>query len=99
MAGRGKAALYDLMHSADVSEVIAADINFDGLQEYIRSTPYAHDVQCEQVDSADVDSLDRLLAQGFDVAIDLGDPLLRDNVATAAVRHGVSVVNGGLHDA
>ena len=91
---QGKAALHDLMHSADVSEVIAADINFTGLQAYIRSTSYAHDVQCQHVDAASADSLDRLLSQGFDVAIDLGNPLLRDNVAAAAVRHGVSVVNG-----
>lgn len=91
---QGKAALYDLMHSADVSEVVAADINISGLQAYIRATPYAHDVQCEHVDSASAESLDRLFSQGFDVAIDLGDPLLRDNVAAAAVRHGISVVNG-----
>ena len=90
---QGKAALYDLIHSTDVSELVAADIDLAALQVYVRSQPYANDIRCEQVDAASAESLDRLMSQGFDVAIDLGNPLLRDNVVAAAVRHRVHLVN------
>lgn len=90
---QGKAALYDLVHSKDVSEVVAAAIDFTGLQVYIGGKPYASRVRCEQVDSRSAESLDRLMAQGFDVVVDLGNPLLRDNVAAAAVRHKVHLVH------
>jgi len=90
---QGKAALYDLVHSKDVSEVVAADIDFTGLQTYIGGKPYGSMVRCEQVDSKSGESLDHLMSQGFDVVVDLGDPLLRDNVAAAALRHRIHLVH------
>ena len=90
---QGKAALYDLVYSQDVAEVVAADINFIGLQAHVGGTPYASQVRCEQVDSTSAESLDRLMSQGFDVVVDLGNPLFRDNVAAAAVRHGLHLVH------
>jgi lysine 6-dehydrogenase len=91
---QGKAALYDLAHSKEVSEVVAADLDLcQGLQAYVSGTPYASRVRCEQVDSTSATSLDRLMSQGFDVVVDLGNPLFRDNVAAAAVRHEVHLVH------
>lgn len=90
---QGKAALYDLVHSKDVSKIVAADIDFNGLVAYVGSQPYAGQVHCEQVDSSSEESLNQLMLQGFDVVIDLGNPLLRDNVATAAVRNKIHLVH------
>lgn len=90
---QGKAALYDLVHSKDVSEIVAADIDFTALQAYVGGKPYASRVQCEQVDSSSANSLNRLMSQGFEVVIDLGNPLLRDNVAAAAVRNKIHLVH------
>ncbi|MDX1413767.1 MAG: saccharopine dehydrogenase C-terminal domain-containing protein [Candidatus Promineifilaceae bacterium] len=90
---QGKAALYDLVHSQDVAEIVAADIDFTGLLAYVGSQPYAGRVHCEQVDSNSAESLDHLLSQGFDVVVDLGNPLLRDNVAAAAVRNKIHLVH------
>ena len=77
---QGKAALYDLVHSKDVAEVVAADINFSGLQAYVGGTPYASRVRCEQIDSTSAESLDRLMSQGFDVVVDLVNGVYTDGL-------------------
>lgn len=89
---QGNAALYDLVHSPQVTEVIAADRDFEGLKAHIAGKPYDK-VRCEAVDAADPTSLDRLMQQGPDVVIDLLPVPFVPNVARAAVKHGVHLVN------
>lgn len=90
---QGKAALYDLVHSEAVEDIIAADWDFDQLQAYVAGQQYGDKVRCERVDGASAESLSRLMSQGPDVAIDLMPVVYHNNVAAAAVQHGVHLVN------
>jgi len=90
---QGKAALHDLAHREEVTEIIAADRDFEALEAYVAGKPYAGKVQCEPVDAADLESIHRLMAQGADVVIDLMPVLYHGGVARAAVRHGIHLVN------
>ena len=90
---QGKAALYDLVHREAATDIIAADWDFDQLQAYVASKRLGDKVRCERVDGASAESLSRLMSQGPDVAIDLMPVTYHNNVAAAAVRHGVHLVN------
>ena len=89
---QGKAALHDLVHSREVTEVVAADWDFEGLQSYVQSKGYDN-VRCERVDAASAESLGRLMAQGPEVAIDLMPVVFHNSVAATAVEHRVHLVN------
>jgi len=90
---QGKAALHDLVHSDQVSRIVAADRDFDGLRSYVERRGYGDKVQCEPVDAADRKSVDRLMEQGIDVAIDLMPIVFVDEVVAYAVEYGVHLVN------
>jgi lysine 6-dehydrogenase len=90
---QGKAALYDLVRSAEVSQVVVADREIEALRAHLSDMAYGSKVRPESVDAADPASLDRLLAQGPDVVIDLLPVPFSDAVAKAAVAHGVHLVN------
>jgi saccharopine dehydrogenase-like NADP-dependent oxidoreductase len=90
---QGKAALYDLVHSADVSDITVADRDFEALQTYVGDRHYRDRVRCERVDAASAESLTRLMSQRPDVAIDLMPAAFHNNVAVAAVKYGVHLVN------
>ena len=90
---QGKAALYDLARSAGVSEVVVADREIDALRAHLSDRGYGSKVRPEKLDATDPGSLDRLLAQGPDVVIDLLPVPFSDAVAGAAVTHGVHLVN------
>ena len=90
---QGKAALHDLVHQAEVTEVIAADRDFEALEAYVDSKQYGGKVRCEPADAADPASIHRLMEQGPDVVIDLMPVLYHASVAAAAVEHGVHLVN------
>ncbi|MFZ5917736.1 MAG: saccharopine dehydrogenase family protein [Chloroflexota bacterium] len=90
---QGKAALHDLARSQAVTEIIAADRDFDALQAHVVHAGYGLKVQPEHVDAADLPSIDRLMALGPDVVIDLLPVAFHGRVAAAAVGHGVHVVN------
>lgn len=89
---QGKAALYDLVRSETVARIVAADIDLAGLQSHVESKGYAG-VRCEKLDARDPEALDRLMAGGFDVAIDLLPVDTIAQVARSAVRHGVHLVD------
>ncbi len=50
---QGKAALHDLVNSKLVTQITAADYDFDELVTYVNGRQYGSKVQCEFVDAAD----------------------------------------------
>lgn len=90
---QGKAALYDLARSEDVTGIVAADADLDALQAHLSEMDYGPKVRMEALDAADPESLARLFARRPDVAIDLLPVPFCDAVAGAAVAHGVHLVN------
>jgi len=90
---QGKAALHDLVHSQEVMQIVAADRDLATLEAYVGSKRYGDKVRCEAVDAAHLDDLNRLMAQGPDVVVDLLPVTFHHHVASAAVKNGVHVVN------
>jgi lysine 6-dehydrogenase len=90
---QGKAALHDLVQSQQVTEVIAASRNVEGLKAYLADRRYGAKVRYGFVDAADPDSIERLMKSGGDVAIDLLPAHACGRVAAAAVQHRVHLVN------
>lgn len=90
---QGRAALHDLARSRDVDHVVAADQDLATLERHVRSRPYGPKVECRPIDASDVTAIERLMRDGIDVAIDLLPVPFIGNVARAAVRAGVHLVN------
>jgi saccharopine dehydrogenase-like NADP-dependent oxidoreductase len=90
---QGKAALHDLVHSGEVTQVVVADRDFGALEAYVESKRYGAQVRCERVDAANPESIRRLMGLGADVAIDLMPVSFHGSVAAAAIEHGIHVVN------
>jgi saccharopine dehydrogenase-like NADP-dependent oxidoreductase len=90
---QGKAALYDLLESGEVAEVIAADRDVAALKAHVEEKRYGDRVLCEYVDAEKPESIHRLMKQGSDVVIDLLPSVFCGDVAAAAVNHGVHLVN------
>jgi saccharopine dehydrogenase-like NADP-dependent oxidoreductase len=90
---QGKAALYDLVRSEAVSEVVAADREIEALRAHVRDMQYGDKVRCAYLDAAELESIDGLMKQGPAVAIDLLPVPFIGGVAAAAVRNGVHLVN------
>lgn len=90
---QGKAALYDLARSDEVTGVVAADRDVAALRAHLAQKAYGHKVRPEAVDAADPASLSRLFVPRPDVVIDLLPVSFSDAVAEAAVAHGVHLVN------
>ena len=63
---QGKAALYDLAHSEQVTEILAADKDIAALRSHVREKGYDN-VRCAYVDAADPNSLHSLMADQPDV--------------------------------
>ncbi len=90
---QGAVALDDLMKSEAVTEVVAADVDHEGLLSRAAAMGYGDKLRCEPFNAADPASLDRLLGERPDVAIDLLPVRFIPSVARAAIRHGVHLVN------
>jgi len=90
---QGKAALHDLVKSKNVTEIVAADWDFDALRSYIEGRNYGPKVSCKHVDVTNAESLAGLMAQRSDVVIDLLPKAYHNIIATAAVEHGIHLVN------
>ncbi len=90
---QGKAALHDLVCSTEVTEIVAADWDFEGLKAYIESKQYGTKVRCEQVDATRVESIERLLVQKPNVVIDLMPTVFHHTLTVAALKHGIHLVN------
>jgi len=89
---QGKATLHDLVHHDLVTEIIAADLDIEGLRSHIADKQYGHKVRCEQVNAANPENLNRLIAQGADVIINLLPKPFINTIAQAAIRHGIHMV-------
>jgi len=90
---QGRAALRDLVESAGVAAVVAADVELDSLREHVRAMGYGAKVACRAVDASDGAALERLVCEGFDAVIDLLPSPFAPRVAALAVRRGVHLVN------
>ncbi len=90
---QGKAALHDLANCKQVTEIIAADQDRERLQALVAAAGYDASIKCRSLDAADMAAIEHLMAEKPDVAIDLLPPEFIDNVAEAALKHGVHLVN------
>lgn len=90
---QGKAALHDLTHSGEVTEVVAADRDLGMLKAHVDSKKYSDNVRCERFDAANPESINRLMKQGPDIVIDLLPVPFHGSVTSAAVEHRVHLVN------
>ena len=90
---QGKAALFDLAQNGIFDEIVAADVDLDGLLDFHKQRSLGQRVRCERLDMADAASMGRLFSESPDVVIDLLPPAYLNTVAQAAVSHGASLVN------
>ncbi|MFN8570873.1 MAG: saccharopine dehydrogenase C-terminal domain-containing protein [Gemmatimonadaceae bacterium] len=90
---QGKAALYDLVHSTAVTEIVAADVDVQALRAFVAHHGFESRVRCESVDATDRSSLERLIGEQPRVVIDLLPRMFIPLVAELAVNHGAHVVN------
>ncbi len=89
---QGKTALYDLVNSDGVEEIIAADFEIDALEKLVETNQYDR-VQCEFLDARKQESIDKLMALNPNVVIDLLPVGFINKVVESAVKHGVHFVN------
>jgi saccharopine dehydrogenase-like NADP-dependent oxidoreductase len=89
---QGKAALHDLVTSG-VTQIVAADLDLEALTAYCQAKGYGNRVRCERVDAADPASVERLLDQRPDVAIDLLPVKFCTGLVQLAVKHRINLVN------
>jgi lysine 6-dehydrogenase len=91
MQGRG--ALHDLVRSRAVTSVVAADQHLDTLETLVAARGYDAKVRCVLLDARDARALDALMAEGFDVVLDLLPVPFGPITAAAALRAGAHWVN------
>jgi len=90
---QGRAALLDLAASDTVAEVVAADLDHDGLVAFVFDQGLDHRVRCVRADACDAGLIDSLVGSGVDVVVDLLPVALHDVVSEAAVCHRAHLVN------
>ena len=90
---QGKAALRDLAASPQVDEIIAADIDLEGLESFVEGAGLGDKVQCEYLDAQDESRLVDIISRDVSVAIDLLPIPYTARAAAAAVEAGVHLVN------
>jgi len=88
---QGRAALYDLVHSPDVTHVIAADADHNGLLAYVRALG-SDKVTPMRMDARDPDQLAAAMAQ-VDAVIELLPPGFHALTARVAIEQGIHWVN------
>ena len=88
---QGRTAVYDLVRSKEVKEVICADARLDAL-DLIKDFSDMSKVQPVLLNAADLDNLVDLFSRA-DVAIDLLPRQFTPKVCQAAIKTGVGVVN------
>ena len=89
---QGRAAVYDLAHSADVSAVTCADLDVYGLDALLAALPPGK-AAAVALDAADGRQLRQLLGQGFDAVIDLLPLQFVRPVGEAAIDTKTHLVN------
>ena len=88
---QGKAALHDISQSSLVSEVVAADYDYEQLQDFV-GTLSSEKVRATKLDASNEASVEKLL-KSADVVIELLPGHFSLPIAKLAVRNGVSLVN------
>lgn len=89
---QGKAVLFDLSKSAQVEEVICADMNPGNLGP-IRDFLDMNKIKMVKLDVSEKEGLISLMRKGIDVAIDVLPPQSMQNVFEAAIEARVHLVN------
>jgi len=90
---QGRGALHDLVRSEAVTSVVAADRDLASLEELAAARGYDAKVRYLLLDARDPRGLDALMAQGFDVVLDLLPVPFGPLTAAAALRAGAHWVN------
>jgi saccharopine dehydrogenase-like NADP-dependent oxidoreductase len=90
---QGKAALFDLAANPLVDEIIAADIDLEGLKSFVAAMNLGDKVHCEHLDAEDESRLGDLMSRDVQVAIDLLPIQFTARAAAAAIEAGVHLVN------
>ncbi len=90
---QGKAALYDLLQNDPETTVVAADLDYEGVVQFVASLRQADRVVCESLDAGDLERLNQLMSPDIDVVIDLLPAHYNSQVAWAAVGQRVNLVN------
>ncbi len=90
---QGKAALRDLALSPQVDEIIAADIDIEGLKSYVADTRLGNKIQCKFLDAEDAAQIKDLMSEDVQVAIDLLPMQFTNQAAAATVEQGIHLVN------
>ena len=89
---QGKTALFDLVNSDAVDEIIAADFEIKALEKLVQKNQY-NKVHCEFLDARKQENIDKLMTLNPDVVVDLLPVPFIDKVAESAVKHGIHFVN------
>jgi len=90
---QGKGALYDLVRSPGVEQVIAADLDLGALEAYVAGRGWGRRVECLRLDADDPRSLEAALQSGADVVIDLLPARYAVRVGRAAIENRLHAVN------
>jgi saccharopine dehydrogenase-like NADP-dependent oxidoreductase len=90
---QGEAALYDLVRSEVVSEIIAADSDLQRVESLVARRGYGDKVHCEQVDASHPHDLQRVMSLAPDVVVDLLPVAFIPAVAASALAYGAHLVN------
>lgn len=94
---QGRAALSDLVHSPDVSHVLAADQAIDRLNRFVETLD-TDMVECAQTDASDANGLDEVLQRDVDLVIELLPSAFQTTVLERAIRHGKHAVSTTYDD-
>ncbi|WP_077302524.1 saccharopine dehydrogenase family protein [Virgibacillus pantothenticus] len=89
---QGRAALQDLGKSDDVTEIVCADVNFAGVNQF-RDHLAIQKMFYRKVDITSEQNVASLFREGADVVIDLLPKQFNDTIAKAAVEFGIPMVN------
>ncbi|WP_200410909.1 saccharopine dehydrogenase family protein [Virgibacillus salexigens] len=89
---QGRAALQDLGKCSQVTEIVCADVSFDGLESF-RSHLNMEKMNTRKIDATSQKNLESLFTEDADVVIDLLPKQFNDTVARAAINTRVSLVN------
>ncbi|NHK31163.1 MAG: hypothetical protein FK730_07410 [Asgard group archaeon] len=89
---QGKTALYDLDQSDNVAEIIAADVDINGLKLHVREMNYKK-VICQKLDATNQDNIDELMKLRPDVVIDLLPVAFNLDIVKSAIKNKVNLVN------
>lgn len=89
---QGRAALQDLGKSNDVTELVCADIDFEGVNRF-REHLATNEIINRKIDITSKQDVVSLLKDGADVLIDLLPKQFNDTVAKATIEFGIPLVN------